>query len=121
MRCGFRVKTLETSLFFGALCCVSIFAGALPDGVDVPAGETREILRLLLSHLRLRGEICFGLVALWLSLPRVSQRAGDLEIFVIACFLKNEILGKMFAVVTQVQTRQENAALVRSHRTFAAH
>src|SRR6185295_12050941 len=77
------------------------------DLVGVPTGQLGEVRRFLqLTVVDRLPILVFG--AADLSLEWISKHVAGLEVLAIACRLEHEVIGKMRAVVADVQTADEN-------------
>src|SRR5262249_21051472 len=80
----------------------------LPDVLDRPARECREVAGLPLGTDAKRLAIALGRLALNLSLPRMLQDVASLEIVAVAGLLEDEILGEARGVVADVEASHED-------------
>src|SRR5439155_3118808 len=79
----------------------------LPNVVDIPSRELREIVRFLILPLLQLLEILIGGTCNR-SFERMSQDVSRLKVLSIACLLEHEIVRKMLAIVTNVQAGDED-------------
>src|SRR6266542_4885088 len=79
----------------------------LPHHADLPPGEARGVLRLLLLSRAQVAPVLPRRVARCRACPGVMEDVARLEVLRVAGLLKDEVLGEVRAVVADVQPRDE--------------
>ena len=80
-----------------------VSAHLLPDHLDVPAGQRRECLRLLLVPLAQRPTILGDRVARIVSAPRMPKHVSSLEVGPVTGFLEAQVVWEVLRIVSHVQ------------------
>ena len=75
--------------------------------VDIPTRQVREHLRFAFLPIAHRGPV-LRCVATRLAIPGMANYVAALIVLPVAGFLEDEVLGKMIAVVTDMQARDED-------------
>src|SRR5215471_3537120 len=88
---------------------------------NVPAREVGELLRLPFVSLCQFTPITFRGRAFIITGPGVAQHVATLEVGAIGGFLQHEVFRKMYGVVTNMHTRDENVPRSRDSRHVSRH